>query len=209
MTAGNVTDIVVGTGNSGKLREIRGLLDLPGVRLVGLREAGFDRRIEESGSSFLENALIKARAVHRRLGLPVIAEDSGLCVDALGGEPGVRSARFAGPGATDRENIRLLLRRLAGAGSGPRSARFVCAAVFLLDPGRWVHAEGTVGGVIIDRPRGEGGFGYDPVFLVPSLGKTMAELDPEGKNRISHRGRALRELRERMAALLGEMPGGS
>lgn len=198
-------DIVVGTGNNGKLREIRRLLDLPRIHLRGLKEIGFDRPIQENGTTFLENALIKARAVHRACRVPVIAEDSGLCVDALYGEPGVHSARFAGMGASDQENMALLLERLRAAETPQRTARFVCAAVFLVEPERYVYTRGTVEGVIIEQPRGTGGFGYDPVFLVPFLGKTMAELEPEHKNSISHRGRAFRELRERMAPLVDGM----
>jgi XTP/dITP diphosphohydrolase len=193
-----MVDIAVGTTNQGKIREIKKLVQIPGVRLAGLAELGFDRHIEETGSDFLENALVKARTLYEALGIPVMTDDSGLCVDYLNGRPGVYSARFAGPGASDRDNLELLLDRLKGVDPSRRTARFVCVAVFYPAHDSWFSEQGTVEGVISELPSGEGGFGYDPVFFLPSLGKTMAQLDPAHKNSISHRGEAFRRLGSRI-----------
>ncbi|HEX5046953.1 MAG TPA: RdgB/HAM1 family non-canonical purine NTP pyrophosphatase [Gammaproteobacteria bacterium] len=189
---------VIATGNSGKLAELRSLLaeaDLGTFELVAQTELGVPP-VDEPAVTFLENALIKARHAARHTGLPAIADDSGLAVAALGGAPGVRSARFAGPGADDRANVAKLLEDLADVPPGRRAARFHCVLVALEredDPAP-VVASGTWDGEIALRPSGGAGFGYDPVFLDPRLGKTAAELPATVKNEISHRGQALRRL---------------
>lgn len=198
--------IVLATSNHGKLAELRALLaDLP-VQLRSAAEVlGEQPTIVEDGATFEENALIKARAIARATRTLALADDSGLEVDALGGRPGVRSARFAHERATDAENNAALLRELSEIEEGARSARFRCVLA-LVDP--WhesdVHiAKGSCEGSIARAPRGSGGFGYDPLFIVAGLdGKAMAELDETEKNRVSHRGRAVQALREILVKLL-------
>ena len=188
-------DIVIASRNRGKIEEIRHVLAMDGLNMRDLVQLRHGTDIEESGTSFEENALIKARSVFSAYGIPVIADDSGLVVPGLGGLPGVRSARFAGPGATDERNNELLLKELRGLSRNEREAHFVCVAVFFLSPGEWYTAEGRVDGRITARPAGTGGFGYDPLFYLPEYGKTMAQISPEEKNAISHRGRAFRIIR--------------
>ena len=200
--------IVLATSNHGKLVELRALLaDLP-VQLRSAAEVlGESPSIVEDGATFEENALIKARAIARATRTLALADDSGLEVDALGGRPGVRSARFAHERATDAENNAALLRELSGIEEGARAARFRCVLA-LVDP--WqesnVHiAEGSCEGSIACTPRGNGGFGYDPLFLVADHdGKAMAELAEADKNRISHRGRAVQALRAILIQLINE-----
>ena len=172
------------------------------MELVGLAEAGLGEppEVEETGDTFLENALLKARAYAAWSGLAAVADDSGLEVDALGGAPGVRSARYAGPGASDQANLDKLLAALAGVPPERRTARFRCAAV-LVDPaaGEW-HAEAAWEGRILDAPRGTGGFGYDPVFLPDGWELTSAEVDQATKDAASHRGQAFRALRPAIEA---------
>jgi XTP/dITP diphosphohydrolase len=202
--------LLLGSANRGKLRELRDILDGVPVELVGLDDLrgrdglGDVPEVAETGQTFLENALLKARAYAAWSGLPTVADDSGLEVDALGGAPGVYSARYAGAGATDQANLDKLLRELARAGvpSEPerRAARFRCAAV-LADPGgEWWHAEGVWEGHVIDTPRGSGGFGYDPIFVPAGWDRTSAEVDQTTKNASSHRGRAFRALRPAIEA---------
>lgn len=156
--------------------------------------------VEETGDTYLDNALLKARAVAAALGEPAMADDSGVEVDALGGKPGPRSARFAAEDATDEENLRALIQALAGVPSGGRSARYRCVAAIAWPDGRVLHAEGVCEGTLIAKPRGAGGFGYDPIFVPVGWDETMSELTAEHKDRISHRGRAFRALQ---AALEG------
>ena len=158
--------------------------------------------ILEDGDTFFENAMKKARTVAEVTGLMALADDSGLEVDALNGAPGVRSARFAGPEASDADNNRKLLRELRDVPDGKRSSRFRCVMVLYHPSGRWISAEGSCEGMITQKPRGNSGFGYDPIFFVPEMGKTMAQIGPEEKNRISHRGGALRELKKKMPSFL-------
>jgi XTP/dITP diphosphohydrolase len=186
--------IVIASKNRGKISEIRGILMLENVEFLDLGTLGFDERVEETGLTFRENAVIKAEAVFRRYGIPVVADDSGLSVAALGGKPGVMSARFSGPRATDRSNNELLLRMLSEVPPEERCARFFCAAVFYRGGGEYLYAEGTIDGFIAMEPAGENGFGYDPLFYLPDFGKTMAQVAPEVKNSISHRSKAFREL---------------
>ena len=181
--------IVAATGNAHKLREIREIL--PAFEIISLSEAGFSGEIEETGNSFLENALLKARTVAHALQLPALADDSGLCVDALGGAPGIFSARYSGGG--DKENRALLLKNLEG--KTDRSAHFTCAVALVFPEGRELTAEGKTYGRILGKERGENGFGYDPLFYSEELKKSFAEATEEEKNAVSHRGRALGALR--------------
>jgi XTP/dITP diphosphohydrolase len=193
--------IVFASGNAGKLREIEKILDEFDIEIVP--QSHFDvSEAAETGATFIENALIKARHAARITGLPAIADDSGLAVDALGGRPGVYSARYAGPDAGDADNNARLLAELAGVPEPERGAAFHCAACFVTPGGgEPVIAEGEWRGSILDAPRGDGGFGYDPLFLVPDKGCSSAELAPAEKNSRSHRGKALRELARRLRAL--------
>ncbi|PSJ42612.1 non-canonical purine NTP pyrophosphatase, RdgB/HAM1 family [Zobellella endophytica] len=187
--------IVLASGNAKKVAELQSLLDGFGLRVVP--QSAFQVvDAEETGTTFVENAIIKARHAARITGLPAIADDSGLTVDALGGRPGVYSARFAGPAATDQQNVVRLLAELEGLPSGLRKATFWCVLVYLrhADDPTPLICTGSWQGVITEHRQGEHGFGYDPVFLVPELAKTAAQLSPAEKNRLSHRGRALQQL---------------
>jgi XTP/dITP diphosphohydrolase len=187
--------LLLATHNPGKVREYEALLaDLP-LEITYLDREGIDFDVEETGSSFAENALLKARAYAGASGLLTLADDSGLEVDALGGEPGVYSSRYAGPGASDASRYRLLLRKLQDVPWEGRDARFRCVVVVARPDGTARTAEGVCEGVIAFAPRGTHGFGYDPVFYLPQCGCTMAELSAEVKNRISHRGRAVQRAR--------------
>jgi XTP/dITP diphosphohydrolase len=194
--------LLLASGNPGKLRELRAILRGLPVELVGLTDAGAGEppEVAETGATFLDNALLKARAYAAWSGLAAVADDSGLEVDALGGAPGVRSARYAGEGAGDQANLDKLLAELDGVPPQRRTARFRCAAV-LVDPrlGEW-HAEGTWQGRLLAAPRGGGGFGYDPVFVPDGWEVTSAEVDPATKDAASHRGRAFRALRPAIRA---------
>ena len=190
--------IVVATANAGKVRELAHALASLGCTLVTQRELGI-ASVAETGATFVENALLKARHAAAKSGLPAIGDDSGLVVPALAGAPGIRSARFAGEDATDAANNAMLLAALDGIRD--RQAHFYCALVHLTTPGDPAPSIATArwGGVIVDEPKGDNGFGYDPHFLVPALGKTAAELAVDDKNALSHRGQACR----RLASLLG------
>jgi XTP/dITP diphosphohydrolase len=188
--------IVVATGNAHKVREIlRICRDWP---VDWITDAAMPE-VEETGRTYLENALLKATAAATVTGEAALADDSGIEVDALGGGPGPRSARYAGRGATDDANLRALLRALAGIPRAGRTARYRAVAVLAGPGGEEVHAEGTCEGIIGTKPRGTGGFGYDPIFEPVGWDRTMAELAPEEKDRISHRGRAFRALRDLLA----------
>ncbi len=186
--------LLVATRNRHKVEEMKGILDVPGLELVSLLEVENPPMIEENGSTFQENALIKARAVAERFSSWAMADDSGIEVDALNGEPGVRSARFGGEGLSDAHRNALLLDRLRGVPLERRTARFRCVIAVVSPEGDEFLAEGKCEGRIAFEPRGDHGFGYDPVFLLEN-GRTMAELAPEEKNRISHRYRALQAIR--------------
>lgn len=197
--------LVIASNNPGKLREIAAIL--APLKIEVLPQASFGvPEAEEPHCTFVENALAKARHASRLTGLPALADDSGVCVHALGGEPGVQSARYAAAGVLDREtqdrlNNEKLLQALAGAGD--RSAHYCCVIVLVrhADDPQPLIAEAEWHGEILEAPRGNGGFGYDPLFLIPELGKTGAELPPEDKNALSHRGRALAKLAERLREL--------
>jgi XTP/dITP diphosphohydrolase len=190
-------ELLLATNNLGKAREISQALSDLNLRILSLHDLGERIRVEEDGKTYLENARKKAREVGLMTNKLTLADDSGLEVEALGGLPGVESANFARKGASDRENNEKLLKLLEGVPFERRRARFRCVMV-LFDPlekvEEWV--EGSVEGFILDHPRGEQGFGYDPLFFIPELGKTLAELPLEVKNSISHRGRALMAIKE-------------
>jgi XTP/dITP diphosphohydrolase len=190
--------IVIAKRNSGKLREFRSLMAPSGLTILSLTDIGLDKDFEETGSSFAENARLKALAYSEHSEHPVLADDSGLEVFALDRRPGIYSARYAGPGATDADRIEKLLEELKKCGRD-RSARFVCALALARRGTVLLEAEGECCGVIADNPRGTNGFGYDPIFLFPELGRTYAELSEEEKNRYSHRACAIRALRAQMA----------
>lgn len=182
--------LLLATTNRHKLKEYRAIFsDLP-FTLLSLYDVHLDIHVEETGATFAENAALKARAYAQASGLLALADDSGLEIDALDGAPGVYSARFAGSETSYEERFRLILERLRGLSMEQRTARFRCAIAIAEPSGYCRVVEGIIEGVIADSPRGEHGFGYDPIFLVPELGKTTAEVVPEQKNRISHRGRA-------------------
>lgn len=200
---------VLASNNIKKISEMRRILEkiAPKVDLLSLANVGYISDIEENGKTFTENALIKAR-IPASLGYIGIADDSGLAVDALGGAPGVYSARYAGEGHDDSANKAKLLRELEGVADEDRTAHFVCAIACVFPEPYGISpivCEGRCDGIITREERGEGGFGYDPLFYVPSEGKTFAEIPPERKNEISHRGRALRSFAEAIAPLLSDL----
>ena len=191
----DMKDIVLASGNPGKVREINQLVEPLDLHVVSQGEYGVPD-IEETGLTFVENALLKARNAAQHTGLPAIADDSGLEVDALQGAPGIYSARYAGTGASDRANLEKLLAELGDVPEAQRTARFQCLLVYLehpTDPTPMI-CQGTWEGRILTAPRGTNGFGYDPVFFVPTHNCSSAELEPEVKNALSHRGQALRQL---------------
>ncbi len=193
--------IVVATKNAHKVKELSEMLALDGLSLVTLSDMGFTGEIEENGSTFAENALIKARTAARLYGLPALADDSGLCVDALDGEPGIYSARYAstdGENASDAANVEKLLEKLKSIPSGERTARFVCAIALVTPDGSEKVVTGACEGVITSEVRGKGGFGYDPVFYYVPYCKTFGEATEEEKNKVSHRANAVRLIREEL-----------
>ena len=191
---------VLATHNQKKLREMDEILSAYGVEVVSPKELGIDLEVEETGTTFAENATLKAKAICEAAGLPAIADDSGLCVDALSGAPGVYSARYGGEGLDDVGRYRLLLENLRGQTS--RTAHFACAIACAFPNGDTLTAEGKVEGTIAFAPMGEGGFGYDPIFFYPPLRKTFGQLTAEEKHGISHRGRALEDFCAKLATYL-------
>ena len=193
MTEVNAPVLVLASGNAGKIREFQAMCGPLGVRVESQKAFGVTA-CEEPFGTFVENCLAKARHAAKETGLPAMADDSGLCVDALGGAPGVRSARFAGDEATDADNNRLLVERLRGVSN--RRAHYMCVlvAVRSADDPEPLIAEGAWMGEIVDEPKGAGGFGYDPHFYLPEADATAAELSAEAKNAVSHRGLALRRM---------------
>lgn len=190
--------ILFATGNEGKMQEIRSIMADLGWKVMSVKEAGISMEVEENGKTFEENALIKARAAAAAAGPGsiVLADDSGLEIDALGGEPGIYSARYMGEDTPYSVKNADLLRRLEGVPREMRTARFICAIAAVLSDGRECTVRGTIEGIIDYEQRGEGGFGYDPIFYVPEFGKTTAEMSAEEKNRVSHRGKALELMKE-------------
>lgn len=189
--------IVIATRNMGKLREFQTLLHPLQSDLLSLRDLAIDEEIEESGNTFAENAQQKAIGYSRLTAFPVLADDSGLAVEALGGRPGIHSARYGGPAASDSDRIRKLLEELADSGDS-RNASFVCSLALAQRGALLQKSEGACSGIIIGEPRGTNGFGYDPIFLFPDLNKTFAELNETEKNQFSHRARAIHSLLERL-----------
>lgn len=183
--------LIFATGNPGKMKEIRMILGDLNYEILSMKEAGIDIAIEENGTTFEENAVIKARTIMEATGCVTLADDSGLEVDALNKEPGVYSARYMGEDTPYEMKNQSILDRLSGVTGKDRSARFVCVIAAAFPDGRVITKRATIEGVIAERPCGEGGFGYDPIFMVPKLGKTTAQLTPQEKNLISHRGKAL------------------
>lgn len=203
-----MSTVVLATTNRGKVREFKAVLArhpaFASWTLTTPGDLGIDiPPIEETGATFAENALLKARAVAKAVNLPALADDSGLCVDALDGAPGLHSARWAGPNADDKERTALLLARLAAVPAARRSARFVCALALVRPSGEVLAVSGACEGVIAAAPHGTDGFGYDPVFLLPVLNRTMAQLSPAEKNTLSHRAQAVTRLAEALPAFLG------
>lgn len=192
-------EILIATRNPGKIKEFQAFFAAWGWRVKGLDQFPDLPEIIEDGLTFEDNARKKAESLFRWTGMPALADDSGLEVDALGGRPGVYSARFAGEHASDAENNQKLLHALDGIPLERRTARFRCVLFLMFGEERTMTAEGVCEGVILTAPRGSGGFGYDPLFYLPAYGKTMAELDPNEKNQVSHRGQALRQLAARLA----------
>ncbi|MCI6256363.1 MAG: XTP/dITP diphosphatase [Clostridiales bacterium] len=188
--------LVLASKNQKKLRELREILSAQGVEVVSEADVGVDVDVEETGTTFEENALLKARAVCEASGLPAVADDSGLCVDALGGAPGVYSARYGGPGLDDVGRYQLLLENMRGMLD--RRCKFVSAICCCFPDGEVITARGECPGTLAYAPKGEDGFGYDPIFFLPERKKTFAELTAEEKNAISHRGRALEEFRSKL-----------
>jgi XTP/dITP diphosphohydrolase len=195
--------LVLATRNQGKVREIESALSIASIAFQSLNNFPDLPEIIEDGSAFLENALKKARIISSHLHLPVLADDSGLEVDFLNGAPGIHSARFSGPAATDRENNEKLLGLLEGVPEERRTARFRCILVLYDPSGRWVQTEGACEGRIAFALKGDQGFGYDPVFYLPQFQKTMAQLPMETKNRISHRAKALEKMRPYIVSATG------
>ncbi len=189
-------EILAATNNGHKLKEIRQILETSGIKVVSPEEAGVFADPVENGKSFEENSLIKARAFKKLTKMPVAADDSGICAQGLGGLPGVRSKRFAGPDASDEENNKFLVESLKNSGTGNYNASFICVVAFIDEEGNEMLFKGECKGVITDTPEGEGGFGYDPYFYVPEKGKTTAQMTEDEKNSISHRGRAFKKLHE-------------
>ena len=192
--------LVLASKNKKKLVEMNDILSQLGVEVCSEAEAGVDVDVEETGGTFEENSLLKARAVMEASGLPAVADDSGLCVDSLGGAPGVYSARYGGGGLDDAARYRLLLEKLRG--QTVRTAKFVSVITCCFPNGDVLSARGECPGVIAQAPAGEGGFGYDPVFFLPELDKTFAQLSAGEKNAISHRGKALAAFREKLRTYL-------
>lgn len=185
-------EIIIATGNAGKVREFKRMLEPLGYQVFSQKEKGIILDVEETGTTFAENAVLKAKAVWEKVKLPVIADDSGLCVDALDGRPGIYSARYAGEGATDADRVKKLLTELEGREN--RTGRFVCAIAYIDGAGEPHVFEGVCEGTMAESPRGEDGFGYDPIFLVGE--KTFAEMTAKEKDAVSHRGKANRLLED-------------
>ena len=194
-------EIVLASSNKGKVREVEMMVKDMGIRIVPLSETSFDEEIEENGSTFEENAVIKAKAVAEKLGVPALADDSGLEIDFLNKEPGIYSARYLGHDTPYSVKNQMILDKLAGVPDEKRTARFVCSMALALPQGSVVTTTATMEGRIAYEIKGENGFGYDPIFYLPEFGMSSAEISPEQKNEISHRGKALRQMKEKILEL--------
>ena len=188
--------LIVATGNAGKLKEIKSILTE--YEVVGAKELGLPTDVEENGATFCENAAIKARTLKQLTDCAVLADDSGLCVDALSGAPGIFTARYAGENATDDENIDKMLSVMSGIPHEKRIAQFRCAMCFINEQGKEIYGVGSCEGFILEERAGCGGFGYDPIFYVAEFNQSFGELSEEQKNRISHRKRALEDLKQKL-----------
>ncbi len=188
--------MIFATGNMGKMKEIKAILGDIGEEILSMKEAGIDIDIVEDGSTFEENAIIKAKAVMERTGQLALADDSGLEIDALNKEPGIYSARYMGEDTPYEIKNRNLIERMKGVEGKDRSARFVCVIAAAFPDGEIITTRGTIEGVIAEEPAGENGFGYDPIVYVPEYGMTTGQMDPDAKNAISHRGKALTAMKK-------------
>ncbi len=188
--------LIIASNNKHKIREIKEILGAKFEEIVSLREAGIDHETVEDGTTFAENAYKKAREIAELSGMPALADDSGISVDALGGEPGVYSARYSGEHGNDEENNALVLKKLEG--KSDRGAHYTCAMSLVYPDGTHIFSEGYLYGEITDNPRGTGGFGYDPLFVITGESRTVAEMSEEEKNAVSHRARALNALLEKL-----------
>ena len=191
---------VLATQNAGKVKEMSAILAQFDIEVISAKDAGINLDVEETGTTFAENAMLKAKAICKAANLPAIADDSGLCVDALNGGPGVYSARYGGEGLDDKGRYQLLLNNMRGQTT--RAAHFACAIACAFPNGKTLTAEGRCDGSIAFAPMGEGGFGYDPIFFVPEYRKTFGQLTAEEKSKISHRGKALTIFAEKLATYL-------
>ncbi len=194
--------IILASNNKGKIQEVKEILKDMNIELLSMKEAGIDMDIEENGTTFEENALIKAKAVMELSGEITIADDSGLEVDYLNKEPGIYSARYMGHDTSYRIKNQAIIDRLEGVDGTDRSARFVCAIAAAFPDGQHIITRGTMEGVIAHKEMGENGFGYDPIVYLPEYEKTSAQLSPEEKNKVSHRGKALEELKTKLEQML-------
>ncbi|WP_027724146.1 XTP/dITP diphosphatase [Tuberibacillus calidus] len=195
--------VLIASKNEGKIKEFRKMLAPYGTEVLSLNDLPDAPNVEETGATFQENARLKAETIAERYQCLAIADDSGLAIDALGGRPGIYSARYAGEEKDDRKNIEKVLKELEDVPMNERSARFVCVLAVSRPGSETVFAEGECRGLITTAPRGEGGFGYDPIFYIPEMNKTFAELTSDEKNAISHRARALKKLEKLLPELLG------
>lgn len=186
--------IILATHNAGKVREFAQIIKRHEIEVLSLSDIGYEDEIEENGATFEENALIKARQIAKQFKTAVVADDSGLEVDALNKEPGVYSARYAGPNRSDEENMDKVLEGLKNVPANERTAQFVCALAFIDETGKETVVRGTCEGQILHEKRGDEGFGYDPIFYLPQLAKTMAQLAKAEKNALSHRANAFKQL---------------
>ena len=193
---------VLATQNAGKVKEMSAILAQFDIEVISAKDAGIHLDVEETGTTFAENAMLKAKAICEAANLPAIAHDSGLCVDALNGGPGVYSARYGGEGLDDKGRYQLLLNNMRGQST--RAAHFACAIACAFPDGKTLTAEGRCNGTIAFAPMGEGGFGYDPVCFVPAKAKTFSQLTAEEKNEISHRGKALEDFVKKLETYLGK-----
>lgn len=197
--------LIVASNNIKKIKEIKEILSKYPIEIMSLKEAGIDIDIEENGDTFMENAYIKASEIYKILdNAMVLADDSGLTVDCLGGAPGVYSARFAGEHGNDKKNNEKLLSLLKGKNLDQRKGRFVCAIALIIDSNNVIKVEGEIEGVILAEEKGENGFGYDPLFYLPEYKTTFAEMDSKLKNSVSHRAKALKKLEDRIKKLMME-----
>lgn len=200
-------DIVLASNNQGKVRECREILSDSGIRLLSLADLELHIDVVEDGHSFLENAMIKAQTIAGLIQKPVLADDSGLEVDALNGAPGIYSARYGGAGLQDRERMELVLREMAEVPEKKRTARFVCVMALVFPDGSNRIARGVCEGMLTTEAEGNGGFGYDPIFKPRGFSETFGTLSPETKNRISHRSQALRKMKDQLSTYLAEARG--